>query len=281
MYRLESIGRGPSLMLSSLRPLSDTLTDLRIEYGHYKDPKKRYRLCDFLEACPNLASIRMDHGDIDMSSVTKTYPNLVKLQLWNTDYEVKQGNIPSLLQPFPQLRFLKISPVLSDSDVLPIIDQHCPLLQQLIFSGRSDHIFDISDTPERSGLRALYVYSSDIGYSITEDDIVRYMMKHSETLEALGLVSGQGFHEPRTLLQHTTENQQVTFNRLRQINYPHDADESLVSFLLWIIQHAPNLESVETVAGEQQTRIMQELIPTSALPSETPWYASPPFDIVG
>lgn len=259
MYRLESIRRGSSLLLSSLRLLSDTVTDLRIEYGYNKSPKMRYRLCDILEACPNLESIRMDDGDIDMASVTKAYPKVIKLELLNMQNRVKLDNVSALLQPFPRLRLLKIAPGLSESFFLPIIDQHCPLLEELILWGRSPHSFGNFDAPERKGLRALIVPTTQHGDNFKEDDIVQYLMKHSETLETFGVVATRGFGKPKSLLQHASS-QKVTFKRLRQIHYPPDVDESLVSFLLWVIQHAPHLEFVDTVAGHQQTRIMQELI---------------------
>ncbi|KAJ8657567.1 hypothetical protein O0I10_006631 [Lichtheimia ornata] len=223
---IESIGRGPSLLLSSLRPLSDTLTDLVIEYGHYKDPKKRYRLCDILDACPNLASIRMNNGDIDMSAVTKTYPKLIKLELWNTDSEVKRENIPSLLQAFSQLRFLKLYPAFG-SDIFSAVDQHCPLLQQLILTGPYQHFFDTLDTTARTGLRALSIPATQSADDFKEDKVVQYLMKHSETLEAFDVTAKRGFAEPKRLSQHAAS-QQVTFQRLRQLEYPTDAEDDLV-----------------------------------------------------
>lgn len=257
MYYLESTGREHSALLASLRTLSNTLTDLEIEYGGYEAPTKSYRLCDVLEACPNLVSIRMKHGDVDMSSVNKTYPKIVKLDLWNKVMVANKDNISTLLRPFPQLRLLRMCPI-PRSDFLPMIDQHCPLLQQLILTFQSPPFFDILDTEERTGLRGLSVPTIYYGESFTEDDTVRYVMKHSETLEAFGVMGRYGFRSPNNLLEDV-DCQQVTFKQLRQIHFLKDADESLTPFVLWMIQHAPHLESVETVFGPQQASIMQEL----------------------
>ncbi|KAJ8658049.1 hypothetical protein O0I10_006320 [Lichtheimia ornata] len=255
---VESISRGPTLLLSSLRSLSNTLTDLDLEYGRYLPAKKPYRLCDILDACPNLLSIRISCGDIDMSSTSKTYPKIIKLEVWNRDAEVTQDNILSLFGPFPNLRYLKLYPPLG-SFMLPVIDQHCPLLQQLILTGRTPDFYDVDDMPEgNTGLRLLSVPTSDFDDGFKEDEMVQYLIKHSETLEAFGIVASSRFSEPRTLLQDATS-QQVTFKVLRQINYLHDSEESLISFLLWMIQHAPCLESVETISGIDQAPIMEEL----------------------
>ncbi|CDH54849.1 predicted protein [Lichtheimia corymbifera JMRC:FSU:9682] len=128
----DSISRGPELLLFALRTLGSTLTDLHIEYGlHHQSKEDCYRLCDVLDACPNLVSICMVRGDIDMSSVTtKTYPRLTTLGV-HDPHEITrmdQGIISSLLQHFPQLRVLKLSTI-SGWDTLPVVDQHCPLLQ--------------------------------------------------------------------------------------------------------------------------------------------------------
>ncbi|KAJ8657569.1 hypothetical protein O0I10_006633 [Lichtheimia ornata] len=255
---VESISRGPTLLLSSLRSLSNTLTELDLEYGRYLPAKKPYRLCDVLNACPNLLSIRMSCGDIDMSSATKTYPKITKLELWNRDSEVTKDITLSLFGPFPNLHYLKLYPPLG-SCMLPIIDQHCPLLQQLILTGRTPAFYDVDDMPEgNTGLRLLSVPTNDFDDGFKEDEMVQYLMKHSETLEAFGIVASSGFSEPSTLLQDPAS-QKVTFKRLRQINYLDDSQESLVSFLLWMIQHAPCLESVETVAGLRQAPIMEAL----------------------
>ncbi|KAJ8657566.1 hypothetical protein O0I10_006630 [Lichtheimia ornata] len=258
LHIYESIERGYDLLLSSLRSLSNTLTELEIEYGHRTTPKQRYRLCDLVDACPNLVSIRVDSGDIDMSSVTKTYPNLKKLELSTKDPEVNEGNIPSLLRPFPQLRALKLLPV-SGSEIFSAIDQHCPLLQHLILSNGPVQFPDIVDMPAKRGLRALSVPTSGRLGDFKEGDMVQYVMKHSETIEVFDVGKSFGYYAPIGSLQQEAR-QQATFRQLRQIAYPFDAEEGLVTFILWMMQRAPHLESIETVAGPQQTRIMQELL---------------------
>ncbi|KAJ8652796.1 hypothetical protein O0I10_011535 [Lichtheimia ornata] len=255
---IESITRGPSLLLSSLRSLSYTLTDLDIEYGHRLTPKKRYRLRDVMEGCPHLVSLRMCRGNVDMSSVTKTYPKLIKLELQNVSSNVYDGDMASVLHPFPQLRVLKLLPV-SSSGLFPAIDSCCPVLQQLILSWQSSDFADLMDIPERPGLRALSM-SNMLGFgNFAENDMLEYLIKHSDTMEVLDIPYEYAFKTPKDLLQQEAS-RQVTFKQLRRISYPFDAKEGLVPFILWIIQCAPHLESIGTVAGPQQAPIMQELI---------------------
>lgn len=200
-------------MLTSLRLLSNTLTDLDIEYGQNTQPRKRYRLCDILDACPYLVSLRLFRADVDMASVTKTYPKLIKLTLHNHG-KMYEGDMASLLHPFPQLHSLDLYPLFR-SDSYRAIDQCLPLLQHLLLSGcRPPHFPHIMDTPERPGLRALSITTGHkFGY-VRDDDMVEYLMEHSETIEALDITTKGGFGVPKDLLQQTAS-QQVTFKQLR------------------------------------------------------------------
>ena len=187
-----------------------------------------------------------------MSSVTKSYPKLVKLALYDSEINVNRGNISSLLQPFPQLRVLKLFPV-SGSDILPIIDEHCPLLEHLIFSDRS---FSHASTDENTGLRVLSLSSRG---EFKENDVVQYLLKHCDTIETFDTDYMKSFSAPDDL-RHQAIAQDVTFKRLRQIDYLFNLNDSFISFITWMIQRAPYLESVETVQTPSQSPIFQELI---------------------
>ncbi|KAI7874302.1 hypothetical protein K492DRAFT_211651 [Lichtheimia hyalospora FSU 10163] len=244
--------REPDQLLASLRSFAMTLTNLELGYVYNGIPENRYRLCDIVDTFPNLVSVRMAHGDIDMSSVTKSYPKLIKLDLYESTIEVNQGNISSLLRPLPQLRVLKLFPV-SGSDILPIIDEYCPLLEHLILSDRS---FSHPSTEVNTGLRVLSL--SPAG-EFKENDVVHYLLNHSDTIETFDAGDMEAFSRPADL-RHQAIAQDVTFKRLRQIDYLSTLDDSFISFITWMIQRAPYLESVETVQTPFQSTIFQELI---------------------
>ncbi|KAJ8652807.1 hypothetical protein O0I10_011546 [Lichtheimia ornata] len=258
----QCISHGPEFLFSALHTVASTLTDLRIEYGHYRSPTRAFfRLCDLLDACPNLVSIHVEACDIDMTSVTKTYPKLTTLDVSQPkkSTRVDQGSISSLLKPFPQLRALKLFPV-SGSDILPAIDQHCRLLQHLILSRPSFHQPHFQPMQHDTGIRVLCIPTSSSSGTYKEDDVIRYMMNHSKTIEILDFEYGKGFNTIGGMLLDQVVIQQVTFNKLREIRYPANVNPRFISFVLWVIQHAPQLESVETVAGPAQERVFEELM---------------------
>ncbi|KAJ8652817.1 hypothetical protein O0I10_011556 [Lichtheimia ornata] len=258
----ESISRGPELLYSALRTLGNTLTNLHIEYGLHFAQMECYRLCDILDACPNLVSIRMVRGDIDMSTVTKTYPKLTTLDVSKPDDidMVNQEIISCLLRHFPQLRVLKMSPV-SGSDIFPAVDQHCPLLQQLILTDRPfDQPYIQGIQEDTTGLRVLCMATPDESSNYNEDDMVRYMMKHSNTMEVFEMVFGKGFTTDGGMLLEQDATKKVTFNNLREIQYPANVNDRFITFAMWMMQHAPQLESMGTVTGPGQQRVFQELM---------------------
>ncbi|CDH61007.1 predicted protein [Lichtheimia corymbifera JMRC:FSU:9682] len=59
--------------------------------------------------------------------------------------------------------------------------------------------------------------------------------------------------------RHIATPPRVTFDRLREIRYPVDIDEDYLPWILWMIRHAPRLESVETVYGSRQSPVMDDL----------------------
>lgn len=196
-----------------------------------------------------------------MSSVTtKTYPKLTTLgvHIPHKIIRMDQGIVSSLLQHFPQLRILKLSPI-SGWDILPAVDQHCPFLQQLILTG---HWVDHPHMPimhDDTGLRVLRVAPSEEPRNNNDDDIMQYMMKHSHTMEIFEFAYGKGFNTVGEMLLPEQVGK-VIFNNLREIQYPANVNDAFITFALWMMQHAPQLESVGTVTGLNQQRVLQELM---------------------
>lgn len=173
--------------------------------------------------------------------------------------------LASVLQHFPNLLCLQYQDVsFLNSHVLSAIQRHYPRLQYLILaSERVDHPDGVPDI-EQKGLRGLHVYdgrkrAGQRRQLIAEDDMVDFLMKHAETLETITFESRFPFSAPKKLLKKGTA-EQVTFKRLRRRCYVHHSISEFRPFLLWIMQHAPYLESLHTVQDERQTRVMHDLL---------------------
>ncbi|CDH54848.1 predicted protein [Lichtheimia corymbifera JMRC:FSU:9682] len=112
-----------------------------------------------------------------------------------------------------------------------------------------------------TGLRVLRVAAtSEESGNYNKDDMMRYMMKHSNTMEIFELAYGKGFNADGGMLLEQETTKKVIFNNLREIQYPVDVNDRFITFALWMMQHAPQLESVGTVTGLNQQRIFQELM---------------------
>lgn len=70
--------RGPYQLMVPLRGICNTLTHLEVEYEGDLLSSKRHRLSDILDTCPNLVSMAMAPGDMEISCGSATYPNLHK-----------------------------------------------------------------------------------------------------------------------------------------------------------------------------------------------------------
>lgn len=255
--------------LLALLSLNRALTYLNIQSTMFRG--WQHRLCDIMNACPNLMAISFSSYGLDMTGAAMEYPNIIKLHI---DSFMDKDTLSSILRRFPNLKCLRLGHVLY-SGVLTDIQQHCPLLQQLFVSAQYGGYADtatIVDGHEK-GLRVLHlsggerrqlaVQGRNMDWKrrqvFSENDVVRFIMQHSETLETITIDCEYGLAAPSTLLKRAAT-QQVTFKRLREIRYPFNSHKGLVSFLLWIIRHAPHLESVETVYGTLQAPVMQELL---------------------
>lgn len=235
------------------------MTQLTMDYGYSCTSETPYRLCDYLEACPNLAALSISNGGFDTSFVFSQYPKLKKLDLSNANVSMDEDTMYAFLRPLPQLRLLSIIPTPSSS-ILPAIQQACPLLQQLVFSNTLPRFLpDIGDIQDDdSGLRVLAVRDPGKRKRFRGDDMMRYVVEHSDTIESIDI--GAGFEFSSSLLLQEEMNIEMTFMRLRQISYPSHVDECYIPLIVWLLQHAPQLRSVDTIYGDLQAPVFQELM---------------------
>ncbi|KAJ8652752.1 hypothetical protein O0I10_011634 [Lichtheimia ornata] len=253
----ESVTRTSDQLLPALRAWSNTLRHLNLEYQRNEIPTHRYRLCDILDACANLTSISMRCNDTNLPFLfTMHYPKIIKLDLWVTQFRFNKARIAPLLKPFPRLRSLRLRPS-PGSDIFPAIQRYCPRLQQLFADCVCLHLPDLPKD-QGKGLRVLCV-AQGIGHAkFNEDALLRFMMQHSDTLETFITGSdGLDFMARRLLDAQTT----TTFNRLLHIRIPFIIRSSnLNPFLIWMVQHAPNLESIDTLWSSEQQPVIEALL---------------------
>lgn len=239
-----------------LHALGASLTQLTIDYGGWDKDGKPTQLCDYLDECPNLVALSISYDDFNPTSVSCTYPRLKKLDLIHVKMRM---DMRTFLRPLPQLQLLSIIPA-PRSSILPDIDQSCPLLQQLLLA---KHFYqnrpDISDIREDSRLRVVTVTDPGKRKKFKGDDMLRYIVKHRDTIERIDIESRFVFSVPSTILHHEST-LDIIFMRLRQIHYPAHAVECYMPFIVWLLQHAPQLESIQTVHGRLQEPVFEELM---------------------
>lgn len=225
-----------------------------------------------MNVCPNLMAISFPLWDMDMDGASLVYPSIIKL---TTNLYMAKDTLSPILRHFPNLKYLRLGYV-SNSAMLSVIQQYCPLLQQLFVSAQ--YVYDDDDDAiirdhQEKGLRLLHL-CGDKRYQLcvqprseiekrrqvfSENDLVRLIMQHAETLETITMESKYALEAPSMILRSTTT-RQVTFKRLREIRYPFNSRKNLLSFLIWIIRNAPHLESIKTVYGTWQACVMRELL---------------------
>lgn len=253
-YSFVGLSRGPwNYLLVAICALGSSLTDLTIDYTRFYIWGASHQLCDILDVCPNLRTISISHGVFHPSSTSKTYPRLVKLDL--IDALIPKDDISVILRLFPQLRLLRVTPM-PDHPILSAIAKSCPLLQQIILHNHARCCLpDVDDIQEGTGWRVLILDCPRRKPKMDWRMLKRYFKAHCDTIERFEIGDGFQFFAKRTLLQQQGR-EQVTLKQLRHIRYPTDASHDYIQLLIWLIQRAPQLESVGTV---HQASVFEEL----------------------
>lgn len=227
---------------------------LTIEYQRNQLPRRLYRLCDIFDACAELTCLSIMCHDTDLFFVSAQYPKMIKLDLRTTEYRFNKDRMLSLLKAFPHLRSLRLRPS-PGSDIFPVIQQYCPRLQHLFLDCVCLHLPDLPKDASK-GLRVLCV-AQGIGHAeFNGDDLIQFMMQHADTLETF-IIGPEGFRFSKQLLD-----QMATFKRLAHIRVFSSIMRrlNLDPFLLWIIQRAPKLESVDAQESNVQESVIQALL---------------------
>lgn len=233
---------GTQEALLQLLEITPNLTHLDIKYDD--NEQTPLSLFDVLDRCPRL--IRLDFvcypgSIIDTtynSELDRIYGNITHLRTRYENLDNRDIFVP-LIQRLPNLRLLAL--IYPSSTGMTTIDQRCPKLQQLLLSYPYVPIAIVDDIKEEEyetpGLRFL----SLAGGTYEEDYVTDTMIRHKATLESLELKGGQ------IPIEDFIDLQNVELKQLKSLSFGDESRHGLLEFIEWVVQHAPNLESVETV----------------------------------
>lgn len=221
------------------------LTYLKITYDNQADGP--FQVYDILDQCVKLVRLDLTLGE-DTTMVTSSdnqhpmYYNLVHLQAICK----KKSNCDmfiSLLQHLPNLHILQLAYPPSET-AMHAIHQHCPQLQQLFLSdrhARANMFIDI--VQQQQGLRLLRIDDK----SFEGDYLAKLITQHHNTLESIDLHASSG--TPISSFNEYRDQGSFQLKRLRSFHYEAPRSPNYIPFIEWVVNHAPNLESVKLICS--------------------------------
>lgn len=254
---LFTLGNGTTLcdpLVESLKLIGHSLTDLTVLHC------PGIRLCDILETCPNLVSLKTSMVDVVMplSSSSIRYSQLKHLVLDNIRGLARtQANMVDVLSRVPSLLSLEISPM-ADSNVLPLLHKHCPYLQ-IIFWDVTRACIDVDTRnlrPDRKGITSAYLGGDGFYF---QDDLIELLLHNRNTIQVFEF--GAELQEDDAIwdvssgrLEKSTQQQspqlvsppsEILFPRLIQLDFRNLSLQESVPLFKWILLNAPNLQAIQ------------------------------------
>ncbi|CDH60783.1 predicted protein [Lichtheimia corymbifera JMRC:FSU:9682] len=232
----------------ALLQLLETTPNLtHLDMTFYDNPQIPFAPFDILDRCPQVIRLNLmlyPNVVIDMthnSELSRIYGNITHLQAVCQNEERRDIFVP-LIQHFPNLRLLSLTHPPSSTS-MSTIHQHCPKLQQLFLSDEHEpHEIQDDIKEEEDDIPGLRLLSIDARYYYG-DYIPETMIRHHATLESLVLKKGIRLSIPH--VETYLDRQDVEFKQLRSLTIPDVSQDSFMRFIDWVIQHAPNLQSIE------------------------------------
>ncbi|CDH57688.1 predicted protein [Lichtheimia corymbifera JMRC:FSU:9682] len=229
--------------LKGLAMVADTLTHLEVGFN------SSLHLLDILRTCPNLTFLKTKGVDVVLpsSSSSLQYPRLTHLGLhsWSPVYV----DIENLLGLFPKLVWFEISPMPEGSSVLHVLPQQCPSLRTLSY-GR--------EIEEKEAKRIIHVKGRGItvarlgeGDMVVQDDLIKFLSQHHQTLKELDLDIQVFNPEDYTIPWDLADGKLIHYGTVVPMSFPvlqtlrvADEDYYTLPCLQWILENAPQLESI-------------------------------------
>ncbi|KAJ8657607.1 hypothetical protein O0I10_006671 [Lichtheimia ornata] len=246
--------------LLQLLEIAPNLTHLHMTFDD--DTQASFAAFDVLDRCPQLIRLNLTLSPntiIDMTSNSqrdRTYDNITHLQAVCQNEDRRDVFIP-LIQHLPNLRLLYLLYPPSSTN-MNTIHQHCPKIQQLFLS--FTHVpykihGDIKQEEEDiPGLRLLSLHE---GYYYN-DYFPETMIQHSATLESLELKDSLLLYIPH--VETFLGRDDVEFKQLKSLRFPDSSDPSFITFMEWVIEHAPNLESIDAIDLGAHTNVFNSTL---------------------
>lgn len=235
-------------LIHGLQLIADSLTHLLI----YDCPF--LQLCDILETCPNLVSLRTMNVDAIMPLLSSSsYPKMTHLTLHGQSERARtHENIVNVLRTLPSLRVLEIFPI-PDSSLLPLLHKHCPYLQVILYGFLRRFSLDLPEKVQanRKGIASAYLHGRDF---YKQDDLVQFLHVQRDSLETLKFRGDIEIDDDdafwtisnghvQSSNQHPENN--PSFPRLVDLGFTNIHPSTTgVPMVLWILLNAPNLTTI-------------------------------------
>lgn len=185
----------------------------------------------------------------------RTYDNIIHFQATCKSSHKVDTFIP-LIPCMPNLVLLSLM-CFPYWPIMDIIQQHCGNLQQLYLSFPPEPRATLDDITVENHIPGLRSLTINGGYH-NGLQIAETMIRHSATLESLVL-------KKEDILQISPVGcwnrfGPVEFKQLKSLSIPAYFEDRTIYFIEWVIAHAPNLESLETIASDMTVRRLMDLL---------------------
>lgn len=224
------------------------LTYLKIMYNNQVGGP--FQVYDILDQCTKLVRLDLTLGE-DTTMVTSSdnqhpmYHNLVHLRAICKERSKCDMFIP-LLRHLPNLHILQLAYPPSET-AMHAIHKHCPQLQQLVLSDHPARANMFIDTvQQKQGLRLLCIDDE----SFEEDYLAKLITQHHNTLESIDLHAST--NTPMSSFNIYRDKGTFKLKQLRSFHYEQLLSLDYIPFIEWVVNHAPNLESVKLICGVRE-----------------------------
>lgn len=248
------LGRGTTLrdpLVESLKLIGQSLTDLTVLHC------PGIRLCDILETCPNLVSLKTSSVDIVMPlSPSSLYPKMEHLVLDDIpDSARTYDSMVDVISEFPSLLSLGVSPT-PYSFPLISVHEYCPYLQVMFCETMRDDVDTRNLRPDRKGITSAYLGS---GGFYLQDDLIDYLLQNRNTIQVFefgaeledghdpiwNISSGRLMRRQQQSSQLDPSPSEILFPHLIQLDFRNLSTQQSMPLLKWIVLNAPNLKVIQ------------------------------------
>ncbi|CDS11782.1 hypothetical protein LRAMOSA04045 [Lichtheimia ramosa] len=234
------------------------LTYLKITYDRLLN--EPFQVYNILDQCTRLTRLDLTLGTNTTMAISSDnqhlmYHNLVHLQAIRKNRRSNDMFIP-LLRHLPNLRKLQLSYPPSET-AMHEIHQHYPELQQLILgqSHARANTDIVQQQQQQQGLRLLRIRHT----SFEGDYLPKLIKQYHSTLESIVFHANSA--NPVSSFNEDRDQDAFELKQLQSFEFESRRPCDSTPFIDWVINHAPNLESVKLLLfGTQHTHNLRTLM---------------------